>query len=221
MKLQLALDHLTTETAVNLVKATSNDIDIIKIGSSLIKDNGLQVLKKMRSIFPEKKILVDLRTINVGESEADFCFKLGADIITISATSDIQKIKGSIKAGNKQRKKVMVDIVHHPNKLLYIKKLNMLNVHLVGIHSGIDQQYIGLQPLDELNAIKARTNIPLCVAGGIKLSNIEMIIRAKPHTIIVGKEITMSSNPKATAHALKNIMLEVNGKQQNRHPALL
>jgi 3-hexulose-6-phosphate synthase len=221
MKLQLALDNITTEMAVNLVKATSEHIDVIKIGSSLIKGNGLQVLKNMRSIFPEKKILVDLRTINVSEYEADFCFKLGADIITVSANADIQRLKGSVKAANKQGKKVMVDIVHYPNKLSYIEKLKLLNVHLIGVHSGINQQYIGLQPLEELNDIKARTKIPLCVAGDINLSNIEMMIKAKPHTIIISKAITTSYNPTATAKALKTMMLNVNGKQPPKEYAIL
>jgi 3-hexulose-6-phosphate synthase len=206
MKLQLALDGLKTKTAIDLVNATEKYIDIIEIGTPLIKHEGVQVLKKMRSAFPDKDILVDLKTMDVGQYEADFCFDLGADIVTVLGVAHIETIKGSLKSANKHGKKIMVDLINHPNKQLCVEHLNALGVHLIGIHSGIDQQNIGMHPLDTLKAIQPYTTIPLCIAGGIKLSNIDNIIKAQPHTLIVGGEITSSKHPEATAKTIKEMM---------------
>lgn len=206
MKLQLALDGLSTKTAIELAHATSEYIDTIEIGTPLIKHKGVQVLKKMRSEFPDKAILVDLKTMDVGQYEADVYFDLGADIVTVLGVAPIETIKGSLKSANKHGKKVMVDLINHPNKQLCVEHLNALGVHLIGIYSGIDQQNIGMHSLDALKAIQPHTTIPLCIAGGIKRSNLDNIIKAQPHTIIVGGEITSSQHPEATARTIKEMM---------------
>lgn len=207
MKLQMALDLLETKKAIELIEKTQHHIDIIEIGTPLIKHEGVSILKKIRSAFPDKEILVDLKTMDVGEYEADFCFKLGADIVTVLGVADIETVKGSLKSARKHGKKVMVDLMNCPDKKRKISELNELKVHLIGIHSGIDQQNYGKQPLDELKEIQHYTDIPLCIAGGIKKSTIAAIVKEKPYTIIIGSEITSSSSPGKIAKALKEMML--------------
>lgn len=203
MKLQLALDMLHTKEAIEIIDKTYEYIDIIEIGTPLIKHEGVKVLETIRKIYQKKDILVDLKTMDVGEYEADFCFSLGADIVTVLGVSDIETIKGSLKSSKKYNKKIMVDMINHQNKIEKILELNTLNVDLIGIHSGIDQQNIGKEPLNELIEIQPYTNIPLCIAGGINLSNIDKIIKENPNTIIIGGQITSSENPSKMAKSIK------------------
>jgi 3-keto-L-gulonate-6-phosphate decarboxylase len=48
--------------------------------------------------------IVDLKTMDVGEYESDFCFEAGADIVTVLGIADIDTIKGSIKSAKKHKK---------------------------------------------------------------------------------------------------------------------
>ena len=41
MKLQLAIDRVTLEDAINILEDTQEFIDIVEIGTSLIKDYGI------------------------------------------------------------------------------------------------------------------------------------------------------------------------------------
>jgi len=203
MKLQLALDVLDSRKAMALAEATRDYVDIIEIGTPLMKHEGVQVLKKLRKAFPDKIIFVDLKTMDVGEYEADFCFSLGADIVSVLGVADLETIKGSIKSARKYKAKVLVDMINHPNKSKRTKEVEKLGADFVGVHSGIDQQQRGLSPLNDLKDICHVTNMPVFVAGGINLSNIDDIKKENPHTVIVGATITSSDNPALTAKEIK------------------
>jgi len=202
MKLQLALDVLTSDKAIDLATQTRDYIDIIEIGTPLIKHEGIVLVKRMRELFPEKEILVDLKTMDVGEYEADFCFKAGADIVTVLGVADIDTIHGSIKSAKAQQKKVMVDFINTQNKQELAKKVQALGADYIGIHSGIDQQNKGQTPLDDLRVLAKITNVPLIVAGGINLESIDEIAKESPSVIVVGGAITGADDPKEAARQL-------------------
>ncbi|HHD77179.1 MAG TPA: 3-hexulose-6-phosphate synthase [Campylobacteraceae bacterium] len=206
MKLQLALDVLTTDEAMKLAEATKDSIDIIEIGTPLIKHEGIGLVKKMRKAFPDKEILVDLKTMDVGEYEADFCFDAGADIVTVLGVADSGTIEGAIKSAKKHGKKVMVDLINVKNKVKRAKKAKKLGADYVGIHSGIDQQNRGHSPLEDLKEVSKKVNIPIVVAGGINQETIADIIKHKPAVVVVGGAITGSKNPAKAARKLKESM---------------
>ena len=202
MKLQLAIDVLTSEEALVLAQKTKKYIDIIEIGTPLIKHEGIRLVKLMKALFPEKTLLVDLKTMDVGEYEADFCFEAGADIVTVLGAADINTIKGAIKSAKKHNKKVLVDMINVEDKVALAKKVQKLGADYVGIHSGIDQQNAGQSPLADLKKVSKKVKIPLVVAGGINLDTIDKIIKRKPAVVVVGGAITGAKNPKKAAKAI-------------------
>ena len=206
MKLQLALDVLETGEAIRLAQITSDSVDIIEIGTPLIKHEGLYVLTSLREQFPDKEILVDLKTMDVGEYESDFCFDNGADIVTVLGVADNETIKGSIKSAQKYNKKVMVDLINVFDKSKRAVEAEKLGCHFIGIHTGIDQQNKNQTPLNDLITISKVVNSPIVVAGGITLENIDLISVHKPEVVVVGSAITSSSDPAFTARKIKQRM---------------
>ncbi|WP_300364742.1 3-hexulose-6-phosphate synthase [Hydrogenimonas sp.] len=202
MKLQLAIDVLTSEEALVLAQKTQKYIDIIEIGTPLIKHEGIRLVKLMKALFPEKTLLVDLKTMDVGEYEADFCFEAGADIVTVLGVADINTIKGAIKSAKRHGKKVLVDMINVADKVALAKEVKKLGADYVGIHSGIDQQNAGQSPLEDLKSVSKKVKIPLVVAGGINLDTIDKIKAQKPAVIVVGGAITGAKNPKKAAEAI-------------------
>lgn len=199
MKLQLALDVLTSEEAIDLATQTRDYIDIIEIGTPLIKHEGINLVKRMKALFPEKEILVDLKTMDVGEYEADFCFEAGADIVTVLGVADIDTIHGSIKSAKAHKKNVMVDFINTQDKPKLAKDVEALGANYIGVHSGIDQQNKGQTPLDDLRVLNATTNVPLIVAGGINMETLDDIAKESPSVIVIGGAITGSDNPQEAA----------------------
>jgi 3-hexulose-6-phosphate synthase len=74
-KLQVAIDLLSTEDALALVAKIAPYIDIIELGTPLIKQEGLAVVTAMKQAHPDKLVFADLKTMDAGELEADIAFK--------------------------------------------------------------------------------------------------------------------------------------------------
>ncbi|MDH3974543.1 MAG: 3-hexulose-6-phosphate synthase [Deltaproteobacteria bacterium] len=207
MNLQLALDVLDSKKAMELAEVTREHVDIIEIGTPLMKHEGIHILKLLREAFPEKIIFVDLKTMDVGEYEADFCFNCGADIVSVLGVADLDTIKGSAKAARKHNAKVLVDMINHPDKTKRAIEVKKVGADFIGVHSGIDQQLRGISPLNDLKVICRVTDMPVFVAGGINLSNIGDIKKENPDTVIVGGAITSSENPALAAKQIKESLL--------------
>lgn len=206
MRLQLALDMLDTESALRAAQATHPYIDIIEIGTPLIKHEGLGVLRALRAAFPEKPILVDLKTMDVGRYEADFCFEAGADYVTVLGVADDATIEGALASARAHGKEAVVDLINVQDKPARARAVAALGARYVGVHSGIDQQNKGESPLADLRAVRAAVDIGIAVAGGIGPNSLAEIKAAAPDIIVVGGAITVAADPAGAARALRHAM---------------
>ena len=201
MKLQLALD-VGKKDALRIALKTKKYIDIIEIGTPLIKVEGLGVLNKFKKF--KKTLVADLKTMDTGFLEATLAFKSGAKITTVSATADDPTIKGVVKAARKYKGKVVVDFIGVKDIPKRAKQVVKMGVNYVCIHTSIDSQNKGKNPLDNLKKVsKVVSNKKIAVAGGINEKSISKIIKFKPEIIIVGGAITKSKNPKQAVRLLK------------------
>ena len=107
MKLQIALDVIDDKKALAITKKINKYIDIIEIGTPLIKEEELDLIKKFKKF--RKPIVADLKTMDTGSFEAGMAFKAGATITTVCASADDSTIKGAVKTARKYKKKVLVD----------------------------------------------------------------------------------------------------------------
>ena len=96
MKLQLALDDITLEDALSLVRTVRDYIDIIEIGTPFVIEYGMEAVRVMKKEFPEKEILADLKIMDAGDYEAEEALKAGADYVTVLGVTDILTVKGCI-----------------------------------------------------------------------------------------------------------------------------
>jgi 3-hexulose-6-phosphate synthase len=202
MKLQIALD-VNKKKALSISKKVIDYIDIIEIGTLLIKQEGFEIIKDFKKF--KKPILADLKTMDTGFLEAETAFKAGADIVTICGCSNDVTIKQAIKATKKYKKKILVDTINVKDIKKRTKQLLKLKPDIIAVHLGIDLQKKGKTPLQLLKQIPEIKNskTKLAVAGGVNLKNIKEILKYGPDIIIIGSAITKSKNPEKIAKQLK------------------
>ncbi len=201
MKLQVALDLANKKDALSMCRKIKNHVDIIELGTPLIKQEGLKIIKKFMKF--KKPIVADLKTMDTGFFEAEMAFNNGADISSVCGVSDLSTIKGAIKSARKHRKKIIVDLINLRD-IKKIKQIIKLNPSYIGVHTGIDMQKKGQTPMNSLNWIsKLIDNKKIAVAGGINLKNIDNIVKYNPEIVIVGSAITKSKDPGKIAERLK------------------
>ena len=204
MKLQLALDDITLENAVELVKSVEAHIDIIEVGTPMVIEYGMEAVRTMKKNFPEKEILADLKIMDAGYYEAEEALKAGADYITVLGVTDNLTIKGCVDAAAAYNGQVVVDMICVADLEERIKKVEELGVDFVSVHIGVDQQAAGRTPIDDLKIMSRVTKkAKVSVAGGISVKTIEEYKEYAPEVVIVGSGITHAENSLLAAAELK------------------
>ncbi len=210
--IQLALDSLDYDTTVRLAQAAHRYVDIIEVGTPCLKVNGIKLVEDLKRRFPTKQILVDLKTMDAGYYEAEPFFKAGADITTVAGTADLDTIKGVINVANKYGKCAQVDLINVADKKALAKCAADAGAHIIGVHTGIDQQLAGQTPFGDMAALIAQgLNVKVSVAGGIKQATVQDVVKAGANIIVVGGAITGAKDPGAAAAEIRKLVDEAAG----------
>ncbi|WP_027965311.1 3-hexulose-6-phosphate synthase [Halalkalibacillus halophilus] len=208
MKLQLALDRLTWDESMHVVDQTSSSVDIIEVGTGIIKEYGMAIVREMRKLYPNHTIMADMKTCDAGGHEAKQAFEAGADIVTVMAFSSPLTIQDTIDVAKTYSGRVMVDLLEVKDQQV-IEKLNALNVDLVSLHVGKDQQKEGGFETGLYELVKGQ-QFEVAVAGGIKLDTLDDVMTGNPDIVIVGSAISKAEDPKSVAATIqKKISREV------------
>jgi len=197
---QMALDSLDFDGTVALATKVAPHVDILEIGTPCIKHNGIKLLEVLRAKFPNNKILVDLKTMDAGFYEAEPFYKAGADICTVLGTADIGTIKGVIDVANKYGKKAQVDLINVADKKTRTQEVAKLGAHIIGVHTGLDQQAAGQTPFNDLAMVAGlNLGVEISVAGGVKATTTQQVKDAGATIIVAGAAIYGAADPAAAA----------------------
>ncbi|MBM7573582.1 3-hexulose-6-phosphate synthase [Aquibacillus albus] len=205
MKLQLALDRLSKGECLKISKETQNYIDWIEIGTGVIKEYGMSIVREMKEKFPDKVLVADMKTCDAGKHEAIQAFEAGADITTVMAFSADRTIKDTLEVSRDYGARVMIDLLGISTQQR-INELINLGVDLVSLHYGKDMQQDGSIHLNLFDLIRSDEKLDVTVAGGINLDTLPAIIRENPSVVIVGSAITKANNPAAIARKMKGFI---------------
>lgn len=211
LNLQLALDRLTKEECFFILEEVINEIDWIEVGTGVIKEYGVKIISEIKSKYPEKLIVADMKTCDAGKHETYQAFSAGADITTVMAFSADQTILDSIVVSKELNKRVMIDLLGKKDKK-EAERIVGLGVDLVSLHIGKDMQNTEKLSQEAFEIWKDYPQIELAVAGGISLETLPDYLQYHPSTIIIGSAITKTKNKWAVAHKMKRA---INGEKND------
>lgn len=192
MKIQVAIDRVTTERAIDIVEVVKDYVDIIEIGTSLIKDYGLQSVRNIRSAFPEINILADIKTIDEAEYEFSAAYTAGADILTVMGAASINSIEICRNVAKEYNKEYMIDLLEVTGDK--INELKKFTDAIFCVHLPADKEGIGLEELVVKSSRELIDCPRLAVAGGVNLKTLPIIKGRGFEIAIVGSAITKSEN---------------------------
>jgi len=203
MKLQVAMDVLTTEAALELAAAVAPHVDIIELGTPLIKAEGLRAVTAIKAAHPDKIVFADLKTMDAGELEADMAFAAGADLVTVLGTAGDSTIIGAVAAATRHDKGVVVDLIGVADKVTRAREVTALGAAFVEMHAGLDEQAEAGFSLDSLLNQGETAKVPFSLAGGVSASTIASVQRAGASVAVAGGAIYGATNPAAAAAELR------------------
>jgi 3-keto-L-gulonate-6-phosphate decarboxylase len=98
---------------------------------------------------------------------------------------------------------VVADLLGVTERHARARELARLGVDYIGVHTGVDEQAGGADPLAALAEIRGAVGTPVVVAGGISLGNVAEILAFDPAIVVVGSHITGVADPLAAACAFR------------------
>jgi 3-hexulose-6-phosphate synthase len=203
MKIQLALDRMEINEAIELTRKVADSIDWIEVGTSLIKEFGMTSVRKMKQAFPAKTIVADIKTIDNARYEFEMCFKAGADVSTVMGVSPLVTIEACMEVANRYNKIVMIDLLNTTEQQK--RELMKYKDAVFCEHVSKDQQ-------EELGASNHGTveenlygpGMIIAAAGGITLDSLDLLRSTlNPSIVIIGSAITKAENPAEAAAKFK------------------
>ncbi|MCU1405437.1 MAG: 3-hexulose-6-phosphate synthase [Glaciihabitans sp.] len=203
MKLQVAMDVLTTEDALALAGKVAQYVDIIELGTPLIKAEGLRAVTAIKNAHPDKIVFADLKTMDAGELEADIAFKAGADLVTVLGTAGDSTIAGAVKAAKAHGKGIVVDLIGVSDKAARAKEVIALGAEFVEMHAGLDEQVEEGFTFGTLLTAGTESGVMFSVAGGVKIATIADVQKSGAAVAVAGGAIYSAADPAAAAAELR------------------
>ena len=206
--LQVALDLMQLNRSIVIAhEAVDGGADWIEAGTPLIKSEGAEAVRALRREFPNRKIIADTKTMDVGSFEVEIMAKAGADIVTVLGLADDATIEEAVMAGRKYGAEIMVDMINVPDRVQRAKEVEKLGAAYICMHMGIDTQMRGEEPpIDVLRKIVDAVSIPIAVAGGITAENAGEYVEAGATDVIVGGAIIKTEDIRGAAENVKKAM---------------
>lgn len=204
-KLQVAIDLLSTEAALELAAKVAPYVDIIELGTPLIKQEGLKVVTAMKQAHPDKLVFADMKTADTGALEAEMAFNAGADLVTVMGTVDDATVKGAVEAGKKFGKQVVVDTIGVKDRVKRAKEVIALGASFVELHAGLDEQALPGYSIQTLINEGKEAGVPFSIAGGVNINSIADVLAAGAVVAVAGSAIYGAEDPAKAAEKLKAV----------------
>lgn len=211
--LQVALDLMHLKRALEIGReAVEGGADWVEAGTPLIKSEGVEALRALRKEFPDRTLVADLKTMDVGGFEVEIASKAGADIITVMGLADDGTIEESVLTGRKYGTRIMIDLMNVEDKVSRAKEAEEMGVAFVCLHVGVDQQMKGgFSPADLVKEISSRVGVPVAVAGGISSETAPGLVNSGASVVIVGGGIIKAEDVAGSASRIKKAMRQGKG----------
>lgn len=199
--LQIALDVPDIDEVLSIIKQIpESDHVIYEIGTPLLKKYGSDVVLKMREIKPNTFIVLDMKTLDVGNLEARIAANATANAVVISGLAPIQTIVKGIKEAEKTGMWSYVDMLNVDDPVSKLEKIIKAGVkpNVVELHRAIDIEQ-SEPPWKLAREIKEKFKVMVAVAGGIRPEDVPEILSHNVDIIIIGRAITKAKDVEGAA----------------------
>lgn len=205
MQLQVALDRIELDVAVELAESLAEHADRIEVGTSLVKRYGMSAVSQVVAASAPTPVLADLKTADDAETEFGMAFAHGARAATVLAQAGDDTIRRCVRTAEQHEAEVLLDLLATTDERRD-HLLSTLPRHVViGAHLGKDAQGLRISAGSLLGSWADERRVAL--AGGLSAEQVQALSEDHPKLrVIVGSAITKADDPVAQANRMRSAM---------------
>ena len=213
-KLQVAMDYISLPKAIAMTALVAPEVDIIEIGTPLCKAAGLDAIRAIREICPDKIILADFKTPDVGGLEAAMAFDAGADMMTVIGGAALATVKQAYLVAKERGKEMLMELtgVRDNEILTRAAEWREIGIDRIVYHREWDAQSAG-RMWAESDKVTIRKLIEmgfkLTVTGGMTMELLPFFSDLPVSVLICGRGIREAADPRAAAREMRQALTEL------------
>lgn len=210
--LQLALDYISLPRAIVMASLVAPEVDIIEIGTPLCKAAGLEAIRAIREICPDKLILADFKAPDVGGLEATMAFDAGADMMTVIGGATLATVEQALTVAHQRGKEMLMELTGVRDILERAGEWRQIGVERIVYHREWDAQSAGRVWGEEDKVTISKLidmGFKLTVTGGLTLELLPFFADLPISVLICGRGIREAADPRAAAHEMRLAIKEL------------
>ena len=204
--LQLALDTADLPSALAPLQRAAPHIDIIEVGTTLCLAEGLHAVRIIRSLFPDKLILADIRIAEAGGILSKMAFEAGANWVSVVSGAAPATAQVVFDVARDYAGQVQIELSDGWT-WRQAQHWREIGIDQAIIHRSRDAEAQGqLAWADsDLETIRrlAGMGYRVTVAGSVGLDDIAVFAGQPVHIFIAGRAIRDAADPGAAAATLQ------------------
>ena len=205
-QLQVALDYISLPPALVMAALVAPEVDIIEIGTPLCKAAGLEAIHGIREICPDKLILADFKTPDVGGIEAAMAFDAGADMITVIGGAATATIEQAYSVARERGKEMLMELTGVRDILARATEWRSIGINRLVYHREWDAQSAGREWRQEDKDIIRQLidmGYKVTVTGGLTLELLPFFADLPVSILICGRSIREQPDPRMAAREIR------------------
>jgi 3-hexulose-6-phosphate synthase len=218
-KLIFALDTIRVNQVSLARRTILGGVDIIEVGTPLIKISGLKIVELLHKKYPNVPIYADLKVMDFPEMEVIDFFEAGALFVSIMAFANNNTILKAFELAKSYDRKIFVSLMGYPECELKkrVKELSKLGTEYIIAHGSGEPEDAFRDTLRKIKLVHQIDDVKLIAAGGINESNIDSILRYHPKIIIIGRGISMQEDITSAVMRVKEKILNYQNSESGDH----
>jgi len=203
--LQVALDLVNAKRALQIAdEAVGGGADWLEAGTPLIKSEGMEIIRRLKKFG--KKVVADMKTMDVGAVEVEMAAKSGADIVCILGLASDETITEGIETAHRYGAEALIDMIGVGDPAGRALQVEEMGADYVCVHVAIDEQMSGVEPFDAIRKVAGKCGLPVAAAGGINSETAHVAVENGADIVIVGGAIIKAEDVAGATRKIKEAM---------------
>lgn len=200
--LQVALDNMTLDSALDATRVLADHVDVIECGTILaFGAGGPHAVRCLRALYPDKILVADLKVTDAGGVLADMVFSAGATWLTVLCCAPFATMEKANEVAQKHGGEIQIEL-YGDWTFEQAKEWRKAGAKQAIYHRGRDAQAAG-QTWSEEDVDKARKLCDLgyevSMTGGLEVEDVKTFAGLTVKSFIVGRTLRDCPDPAAMA----------------------
>ncbi len=209
--LQIALDTYDLPSALGPLQKAAAQIDVIEVGTILCLSEGMHAVRAIKSLFPDKIVLADVRIAEAGSIISKMCFDANADWVSVVSGAAPSSFEVVLAEAQARGGDMQIELSDGWTWDMAQKWADM-GVQQVIFKRSRDLEAQGTLTWGEKDFDTIRRlhemGFKVTVTGGVKPKDIPLFAGVPVYIFIAGRAIRGADDPLAAATEFQTIMAD-------------